>query len=47
MARFPDRSGKDEHGQEIAKYPVTKEILLQYSEAKTDSGRPMPMARFP
>ena len=43
MARLPDKNAKDENGKEIAKYPITKEILVQYIEAKTDFGGPMPM----
>ena len=27
MARLPDKNAKDENGKEIAKYPITKEIL--------------------
>ena len=43
MARLPDKNAKDENDKDIAKYPITKEILVQYIEAKTDFGGPMPV----
>ena len=42
MAKLPDMNAKDEDGKEIAKC-ITKEILVQYIEAKTDFGSPMPI----
>ena len=42
MAKLPDKNAKDENGKELAKY-ITKRILVQYIEAKTDFGGPMPM----
>ena len=42
MAKLPDMNAKDEDGKEIAKY-ITKEILVQHIEAKTDFGSPMPI----
>ena len=43
MASLPDNNAKDENAKEIAKYPITKEILVQYIEAKTDPGGPTSM----
>ena len=36
MARLPDKSENDKDGQEIAKYRMTNEILLQYVDAKIE-----------
>ena len=36
MARLPDKSENDKDGQDIAKFQITKEILLQYNDAKID-----------
>ena len=36
MARLPDKSENDKDGQEIATYQITKEILLQYNDAKIE-----------
>ena len=46
MARLLDKNAKDENGKEIAKYPITKEILVQYIEAKTDFGGRIPILIF-
>ena len=36
MARVLDKSANDKDGQEISKYQITKEILLQYNDAKIE-----------
>ena len=42
MARLPDKSKNEKDGQEIAKYLMTHEILLQYIDAKIELEGSMP-----
>ena len=42
MARLPDKNENHKDGQEVAKYRMTNEILLQYIDAKIDLEGSMP-----
>ena len=42
MARLPDKNENDKDGQEVAKYRMTNEILLQYIDAMIELEFSMP-----